>query len=254
MSVMAQQTVRPAVALSPSEVLNARSATRLLLLLAVALGVLTIAVAANWQPLMRLDHAVAREAFHNTKDHPGLAAWWQALGYVTEPIILRVLMAVAGLLLLWRGARLLGGWLVAVAVLEQLVGPYAKYVLDRPRPHWAHPLEVLDTSSYPAGHATGIASFATALVLLALTLSPGRPARGQLFLLAGLLVGLVCADRLFLGLHYISDVVAGVLLGVATTVVCWLAALLMSRRGRTDSTTPASGERSRKRAHDGASG
>jgi undecaprenyl-diphosphatase len=228
MSVMAQQTVRPAVARSPSEVLSARSATRLLLVLAVALGALTIAVAAHWQPLMRLDHAVAREAFQSTKAQSSLAAWWHALGYVSEPIILRVLMALTGLLLLWRRARFLGGWLVAVAVLEQLVGPYAKYVLDRPRPHWAHPLEVLDTSSYPAGHATGIACFATALVLLALTMSPGKPARGQLFVLAGFLVGLVCADRLFLGLHYLSDVVAGALLGTATTLVCWIVALLVT--------------------------
>jgi membrane-associated phospholipid phosphatase len=254
MSVMAQQTVRPVMAHSPSEVLGARSATRLLLALAVALGVLTIAVAAHWQPLIRLDHAVARDAFQSTKAHPVLAAWWHALGYITEPIILRVLMAVAGLLLLWRGRRFLGGWLVAVAVLEQLVGPYAKYVLDRPRPHWPHPLEVLDTTSYPAGHATGIACFATAVVLLTLSLSPGRPARGRLFVLAGLLVGLVCADRLFLGLHYLSDVVAGALLGVATTVVCWIAALLVGRRGRTDTTAAPSGDRSRKGAHDGASG
>lgn len=227
---MAQQTLRPDAAGASNEVLSARSATRLLLVLLAALAVLTVAVALRWQPLMRLDHAVARTAFDSTSGHPLLATWWAGLGHVTEPIVLRVLMFLTGLVLLRRGLRFLGGWLVAVAVVEQLVGPYAKYLLDRPRPHWTHPIEVLDTSSYPAGHATGIACFATAAVLLALaTLRPGGP-RAAVIAAAVLLVVLVCADRLLLGLHYLSDVAGGLLLGVATTLVCWLGALLWRDR------------------------
>jgi undecaprenyl-diphosphatase len=206
-------------------VLPAAATGRLLAGLAALLVVLTVLVALRWQPLMHLDHAVARWAFDRTHGHRLLTSWWSGLAAVSEPINLRVLMAVAGLVLIWRGRRALGGWLVGVAVLEQLVGPYAKYLLNRPRPHWTHPIETLSTSSYPAGHATGIACFASAVVLLALSLLASDRARRAVVALAVVLVVLVAADRLLLGMHYLSDVAGGLVLGVMTTLVCWLVML-----------------------------
>ena len=214
----------PAVAVR-RPVPSAATTARLLAGLAALLVVLTALVALRWQPLMHLDHAVARGAFDRTQGHALLTSWWTGLAAVTEPINLRVLMAVVGLVLLACGRRALGGWLVGVAVLEQLVGPYAKYLLDRPRPHWAHPIETLGTSSYPAGHATGIACFATALVLLVLASSTSVPLRRATVSVAVALVLLVSADRLLLGMHYLSDVTGGLALGVITTLVCWLVML-----------------------------
>ena len=212
------------------EVLAVATTVRVLAGLAAGLAVLTTLVALRWQPLMSLDHTFARWAFHLTYGHPWLTAWWKGVGYVTEPIILRALMAVAGLLLLWRGGRALGAWLVGVALLEQLVGPYAKYLLDRPRPHWQDPIETLSTSSYPAGHATGIACFATVVVLLTLATVAHAHARRTAVAVSVVLATLVAMDRLLLGMHYLSDVAGGLMLGVATTLVCWLAMLLVSRR------------------------
>lgn len=214
----------PAVAVR-RPVLSAATTGRLLAGLTALLVVLTALVALRWQPLMHLDHAVARWAFDRTQGHALLTSWWRGLAAVTEPINLRVLMAVVGLVLLARGRRALGGWLVGVAVLEQLVGPYAKYLLDRPRPHWAHPIDTLSTSSYPAGHATGIACFASAAVLLALSLLASGPARRAVVAVAVVVVLLVSADRLLLGMHYLSDVTGGLVLGVMTTLVCWLVML-----------------------------
>lgn len=199
---------------------------RLLAVLAGLLAVLTVLVAARWSPLVSLDHAVAVRAFAATSGHGLLIGWWKLLAAVTEPINLRVLMLLVGLGVLVRGRRdprerVLGGWLVGVAVLEQVVGPYAKYLLDRPRPHWQHPIDTLSTSSYPAGHATGIACFASALVLLVLATTSAGWARRTAVAVAVALVLLVSADRLLLGMHYLSDVVAGLLLGLLTTLVCW---------------------------------
>ena len=214
----------PAVAVR-RPVLPAATTGRLLAGLAALLVVLTALVALRWSPLMRLDHTVARWAFDSTSGHALLTSWWSGLAAVTEPINLRVLMAVVGLVLLALGRRALGGWLVGVALLEQLVGPYAKYLLDRPRPHWAHPIETLSTSSYPAGHATGIACFASALVLLVLASTTSAPVRRATVGVAVALVLLVSADRLLLGMHYLSDVTGGLVLGVMTTLVCWLVML-----------------------------
>ncbi|MGZ4494650.1 MAG: phosphatase PAP2 family protein [Nocardioides sp.] len=214
---------------APVQVLGVRATTRLLVALVAGIAAVSVLVAVRWQPLMSLDHAVARWAFGMTVGHSGAITWWNLVAAAAEPINLRVLMLVGGLVLLWRRRWDIGGWLVGVAVLEQVVGPYAKYVLNRPRPHWTHPIDTLSTSSYPAGHATGIACFASVLVLLTLVTVRSPAVRRALMGVAVLLTVLVCVDRLLLGMHYLSDVVGGLMLGLATTLVCWLAMLLLRR-------------------------
>ncbi len=108
-----------------------------------------------------------------------------------------------------------------------LIANLDKLLVGRPRPV-VHHLEGVTGLSFPSGHATQATAFYLAL-LIAARLSKGPPAVAVIAgVTAGALILGIAVSRVYLGVHYPSDVAAGVLLGAAWTVV--VAALL--RRGR----------------------
>jgi undecaprenyl-diphosphatase len=195
----------------------------------VVLGVLTAALAMNVRPLDQLDHTVARWGYRATYGHDALSAWWRGVAAYGHPMTLRACLALAAAVLAWKRYWALAIWLVGVTVAENLFAPLSKHVLNRPRPDWLHPITVEHSLSYPSGHAAAAGTFAAAVILLSLaTAAAGW--RRQLVILFVLLASLVIsADRIFLGVHYLSDVIAGNLLGVSIALAGWL---LMLRRVR----------------------
>jgi membrane-associated phospholipid phosphatase len=106
------------------------------------------------------------------------------------------------------------------------VNPILKLVFHRPRPELAY--VHLDTYSFPSGHGAGSAAvYALVLYLLA---RHARP-RWQMFAAAGyvVLVASIGFSRLYLEVHYLSDVLAGVSLGAA-----WASAWLFVYEWRND--------------------
>lgn len=101
-----------------------------------------------------------------------------------------------------------------------------KPIFERPRPDVVEPLVTVATSSYPSGHAMASASLALAIGILAWP-TRWRAATviaGTLFVLA------VGVSRVYLGVHYPSDIVAGWLLADAWTVAVWLLFAAVGRR------------------------
>jgi undecaprenyl-diphosphatase len=96
----------------------------------------------------------------------------------------------------------------AAALLKLVVGRERPVVADAV---WDH-----GGLSFPSGHATNSAAMALGLTLLLWPLV-GRRTRGLLVLGAILLVSLAVLDRVFLGVHYPSDVVAGMVFGGGLT-------------------------------------
>lgn len=218
----------------PQHVLGAKPATWLAATLLAGFGLLTVLVGLGWSPLISLDHSVARWAYQATYGNDGWTSWWVAVDRVTEPILLRIFLVLVGLVLAWRRRWALAGWLIAVSVFQNLVAGVVKHILERPRPHWPEPLALEDSTSFPAGHSAGAALFATALVLVALATSMPHAWRRVVAVAALTAAVVVSLDRIFLGLHYLSDVVAGVLLGVAVTLAGWavMVAVLQARARR----------------------
>ncbi len=152
-----------------------------------------------------------------------------ALGGVT--VLALISLAVIAYLVLRRerGAALL----VAVAVAGgQALSSVAKLGFSRPRPDLVpHGVDVM-TASFPSGHSMMSAvTYLTLAVMLARTES--RLAIRVFFMvLAAVLVVLVGLSRVYLGVHWPSDVLAGWTLGAAWALGVWLVARWLGRRGQ----------------------
>lgn len=226
-------TMRRELAREPERILGVRAGGWLLVGLLAALVALTTALATGSDPVHAADHTVARWGYLLTYRHHLRTGLWTAIATVGQPIILRVIVILTGIFQLCRGRRALGIWLVAVPIAENVIAPLSKHLLNRPRPHWLHPIAVQHSTSYPSGHASGAGMFAAAVTLLALTTARSPATRWGLPIAAIAVALIVSADRIFLGVHYLSDVVGGDLLGIAITVAGWIIMLAVRRRRAT---------------------
>jgi len=211
---------------------GATGAGWLLTVAVLLLGVLTVALVLGFGPLDRLDTAVADWGYQATYGHGALRGWWIAVAAYGQPMVLRAVLVLIALYFVWKGRWALAIWLVGVTVAENLIAPLTKHLLSRPRPDWLRPITVEHSASYPSGHAAMAGTFTAATILLVLaTVSPGW--RRRLILAFAVLVGFVISmDRIFLGVHYLSDVVGGVLLGAIIALAGWLLVLRRLRERR----------------------
>ncbi|MEU0137290.1 phosphatase PAP2 family protein [Streptomyces sp. NPDC006296] len=178
--------------------------------------VLLVLVAVRWSPLMSLDTAVARSLHRNAVAEPGLVHVNRVLtDWVWDPWTMRLLTAVVVLALWWRGSRLLAGWVAATSLLAALVQQGLKAAVGRERPRWPDPVDSAHYAAFPSGHVM-TAMVTCGLLVWLLRLHGARPALwwGSLAL-AVISVAGVAFTRVYLGVHWLSDVVGGVLLGGA---------------------------------------
>jgi undecaprenyl-diphosphatase len=138
--------------------------------------------------------------------------------------------AVAGFLLLrrkWHLAIYLVGAVVTGVVLSSLL----KLGFDRPRPDLVAHGQFVYTSSFPSGHSMMSAvGFLTLGALLAGTLET-HAMRIYVMGLAMLLTAAVGVSRVYLGVHWPTDVLAGWAAGTAWALACWGLARFLRRRG-----------------------
>ncbi|MCW2776771.1 MAG: hypothetical protein JWN17_496 [Frankiales bacterium] len=187
--------------------------------LAVGLGPVALLVHDRWSPLVRLDASVSRAAERAEEASPLLRHAALALTHLGDPLVVTLgsLVTVVALLVVHRRRAAL---FVAVARIGALVlSQTTKQVVGRARPVFAHPIAHAGGASFPSGHALGGSVFwlTTALVVLPAV----APSRRRLVLAAAVVVSLVvAATRVLIGVHFLTDVVAGLLVGGAWTAVC----------------------------------
>jgi YegS/Rv2252/BmrU family lipid kinase len=182
----------------------------------VALAVL---VGNHWSPLVDADHDLAKEPFRFASDHPWLADIAQGVAVATEPNYVVLAGLVAAIALVVKGYRRAAIWAAVVIVAARFAYYGVKQLVERPRPHWADPIDRAPGWSFPSGHASTIAAAAGVAVVLVAMLVRRRGLRRALIAASVLLALVVGADRVFIGVHYVSDVVGGFLLGAAITLV-----------------------------------
>ncbi|MEB8337266.1 phosphatase PAP2 family protein [Streptomyces endophyticus] len=189
--------------------------------LTVASVLLLVPVALRWSPLMRLDRDVARSLHGRALAEPGVTRVNRVLtDWVWDPWTMRVLCAVIVLALVWRLRDwLLAGWVAATCLVGTLLQQGLKAAVDRPRPVWRDPVDSAHYAAFPSGHAM-TATVVCALVLWLLRrYGAGRTLWRTALTLAVVSVLGVGLTRLWLGVHWPSDVLGGWLLGALTVVV-----------------------------------
>ncbi|HET6619601.1 MAG TPA: phosphatase PAP2 family protein [Dongiaceae bacterium] len=144
-----------------------------------------------------------------------------ALG--SAPTLVIAVLAVAGFLALAKA------WRVAIFTLVACGGGLAlssllKYTIDRPRPELVPHGNQIYTSSFPSGHSMMSAVVYLTLAALVARLLEKKRLKGYTLGVAAMLTLLVGVSRIYLGVHWPSDVLAGWAAGAAWALGCWLVA------------------------------
>jgi len=184
----------------------------------VVLALLGAGVREHFGPLLELD-AAASEALYAGDDRAagldGLLAVLTApgLSWMRFLVFLPVLVWLVRKRVWWTA-----GWVVTAVVLVAPLTALLKEYFGRIRPPFADGGARYDSLSFPSGHSSGIATLVAVALVLAWPLLSTSARRWCLG--AGIaLVLLVGLTRMWLGVHYLSDVVGGWSLGLAWTLL-----------------------------------
>ncbi len=167
-------------------------------------------------PLVRVDHSVA--IFLHSRTTAPFTLLMRAVSFCGKPTtLLAAVLALAIYFALrrrWRDA-----WMVVVALGGgELLNPLLKEIFARQRPSFNDPLVLLTSYSFPSGHATGATIFyglAAYLIARHVERWTGRVLAVVAAVVVDLLIGF---SRIYLGAHYLSDVIGGFGVGMV-----WLA-------------------------------
>ena len=190
-----------------------------LVLVGVPFGLLLEQVKTNG-PLVRVDTYAANHLHGWVLAHPWVETAMRVLSFLGSPPWFYLLIGGAALFWWLRGHhRRLSLYLLVTGLVGGVVDTVVKVAVNRDRPSLEHPIATAHGQSFPSGH-TMLATYGYGALLLAfLPLLPGRlhrPAIGAWLLM----VALIAFSRLGLGVHFISDVLGGFVLGLA-----WLVAM-----------------------------
>ncbi|CAL9284935.1 phosphatase PAP2 family protein [Streptomyces rochei] len=214
---------------SPPRPPRPRTALRVAWALAVCSALLLTLVALEWRPLIDLDDDIAGTTHRWAVEEPGITHAMRILtDWVWDTWTMRLLCA-AVVLWLWfrRGDRWTAVWLGAACLLGSLLQQLLKAAVDRARPVWPDPVDSAHFAAFPSGHAMTATFVCGLLVWLVHHYGAADGVRRAALAAAVVSVAGVGVTRVWLGVHWATDVLGGWLLGA---LVVALAALVHRRR------------------------
>ncbi|MFE0649470.1 phosphatase PAP2 family protein [Streptomyces sp. NPDC059534] len=186
---------------------------------AVASGVLAVLllvlVAVGWPPLLDFDRSVAEALHRSALAHPGFRHLNRVLtDWVWDPWTMRALAAATVALLCARRELRTALWVAGTSLLAVGLQQGLKALVGRERPQWTDPVDSARYSAFPSGHAM-TATVTCGLLLWVLALHWRAEWRGWGALAGTAVVSVLGAGwtRVYLGVHWPSDVLGGWLLG-----------------------------------------
>lgn len=179
-----------------------------LLLAALVLG--------GWDPLLRFDFEVSRDAHGTLVGSPWAADVARALTHLGHPVAVDVVAVLVAVALFRKRLRAAAVFVLVARFGTLALSSTVKLLVDRARPVLEDPVAQAHGASFPSGHASGATCTALALALVLIVRRPS--AKWPLLGAAAVVAVVVAATRVLLGVHYPSDVVAGTALAVAWTV------------------------------------
>lgn len=192
-----------------------------MLVFALPVVLLGLAVRQQFDPLIRADDALSRAATGFTVRH-GLVPLLTVIQTVSLPIFV-YLVATGVAVWVWRVKKLKGRalWAFVTMMVGWAIGGISKPIAQRARPAVDDPVPHAEGYSFPSGHTLNITLAAGVLVFLLWPLlsAAGRRIAVALAIVVPVIVGL---DRLFIGAHFPSDILAGHILGLGIMFASWI--------------------------------
>ncbi|TQL66178.1 YegS/Rv2252/BmrU family lipid kinase [Nocardioides albertanoniae] len=167
-----------------------------------------IAAINGWPPVSTID-LIGRDASTVTAENDWVRTFWRVVEVGTDwyAVVGVALLVAAGLFGRYPRAAV---YVLVVVVITLIVRFGLVLFVDRKRPTWQTVDWLHESPSYPSGHATGIAVLAGVIAVVVTMFVRRRGIRRLAYTGLTLLVLLVAADRVFLGRHFPSDVVGGI--------------------------------------------
>ena len=149
------------------------------------------------------------------------------------------LLGGAGLgFMFYVGKKAEAAWLLASVVGASLINTALKLILHRPRPEVVPHLTYVSNASFPSGHAMISAAVYLTLGIMLAETQKRRTARAYIVAFAGLLVILIGCSRVYLGVHWPSDVLAGWAFGAVWALMVFAANRMLHGAALRRRTTP----------------
>jgi membrane-associated phospholipid phosphatase len=187
------------------------------LLVAVPFGLLLEQIKNN-RALVRIDTSAANNLHDWVRRSPSLVRGLKVLTFFGSPVWF-YLIVIPAMIWVWRkGHPRLAIFLAVTTLGGGLLDTVVKEVVNRARPSLVDPVATAHGKSFPSGHAMS-STFTYGALLLVFLPVIARRLRPVVVAGAVVLVAAICFSRLALGVHFITDVLGGVVLGLA-----WLAA------------------------------
>lgn len=190
---------------------------------AVPVAVLALVVRSQQEWLLRLDVSAIRQATDVTRADPPLRSFLIGWQEAFQPRWVYLVCGLLSVVVAVRRPDLRTRVVWAICVMLACWGltNVVKLIVQRVRPIVEDPVATAPGYSFPSGHASNCAAAGTAVVIL---LWPLLGRRGRVSAVAGAvtLTVVTALDRVFLGVHYPSDVIAGAVLGSGMVIAGFL--------------------------------
>ena len=191
---------------------------------------LTVAVTVGALGAGSVDAHIATDAHAVAADHLTLLHLCRDLTWLGAPLVVDAIIVATAVALWSIGLRRAAVYLVVVRVAAQAISTLLKLAVGRRRPHFAHALSHASGASFPSGHATGAASTYLAIAIVVMAITSRTAVRAITNAAAVVTCLVVAATRVLLGVHWTSDVLAGLAVGAA--VACAAAMVIDPSRRR----------------------
>lgn len=170
--------------------------------------------------LVQFDYEVGESLQANRESMPWVRVFFVGLTQIGAVETLTILVPLGALLFWFRGQRAAAITFIACGLGAGLLNYNTKKYYDRDRPPYKDSLVRETNKSYPSGHASG--SMAVFGFLIYLLTKTKLDRRSRLLMMTGLALLIVLIDfsRVYLGAHFFSDVMGGIMLGAAWLTLC----------------------------------
>lgn len=198
------------------------------LLVSAALFAIIAASVATTAPILKQDLQVS--VYLHTHGSPVFTAFLIAITQLHSTLGILALSAIVAFFLWRNGERY---WVMSLLLAMgggMLINVVLKTIFSRARPTWDDPLLTLASHSFPSGHTAGATLFYGCLAAYMVWRMKKPFARALAVFACATMVAVVGFSRIYLGVHYLSDVLAAMSMSIAWLVACLIGVREVAKR------------------------